>query len=174
MVLHTDEPHPHVHMVVKAMSEQGVRLHIRKATLREWRREFARRLREQSVAANATERAVRGESKASKSDGVYRAMLRGDSTHIRARAETLASELLKGNLAAEPGKRKLLETRKDVERGWQATGDILASQGQRELAAHVRRFVEQMPSPRSEQEQFAARIHSHLWARNIDDQQPVR
>ncbi len=25
MVLHTDEPHPHVHMVVKAMSEQGVR-----------------------------------------------------------------------------------------------------------------------------------------------------
>ena len=37
MVLHTDEPHPHVHMVVKAMSEQGVRLNIRKATLREWR-----------------------------------------------------------------------------------------------------------------------------------------
>lgn len=26
MVLHTDEPHPHVHMVVKAMSERGVRL----------------------------------------------------------------------------------------------------------------------------------------------------
>ena len=31
MVLHTDEPHPHVHMVVKAVSEQGVRLNIRKA-----------------------------------------------------------------------------------------------------------------------------------------------
>src|SRR5438046_1540823 len=40
LVLHTDEPHPHVHMVLKAVSEQGVRLHIRKATLREWRREF--------------------------------------------------------------------------------------------------------------------------------------
>ena len=39
MVLHTDEPHPHVHMVVKAVSEEGVRLNIRKATLREWRRE---------------------------------------------------------------------------------------------------------------------------------------
>ena len=38
MVLHTDEPHPHVHMVVKAISEQGVRLNIRKATLREWRK----------------------------------------------------------------------------------------------------------------------------------------
>src|SRR5438045_6594681 len=34
MALHTDTPHPHVHVVVKAMSEQGVRLNVRKATLR--------------------------------------------------------------------------------------------------------------------------------------------
>src|SRR5580693_3334794 len=47
MVLHTDEPHPHIHMVVKAVSEEGVRLNIQKATLREWRQEFARHLREQ-------------------------------------------------------------------------------------------------------------------------------
>ncbi len=73
MVLHTDEPHPHVHMVVKAVSEQGVRLNIRKATLREWRKEFARHLREQGVAANATERAIRGETRAPKKDGIYRA-----------------------------------------------------------------------------------------------------
>jgi len=37
MVLHTDEPHPHVHLVVKAMSEQGQRLRIDKAKLRSWR-----------------------------------------------------------------------------------------------------------------------------------------
>src|SRR5213080_539026 len=37
LVLHTDEPHPHVHLVVKAVSELGERLNIRKATLREWR-----------------------------------------------------------------------------------------------------------------------------------------
>ena len=34
LVLHTDEPHPHVHLVLKAVSEQGVRLNIKKATLR--------------------------------------------------------------------------------------------------------------------------------------------
>jgi Relaxase/Mobilisation nuclease domain len=28
MVLHTDEPHPHVHMIVKAVSELGVRLNM--------------------------------------------------------------------------------------------------------------------------------------------------
>jgi hypothetical protein len=33
----------------------------RKVTLREWRREFARHLRDQGIAANATERAVRGD-----------------------------------------------------------------------------------------------------------------
>src|SRR5579864_6189190 len=71
MVLHTDEPHPHVHVVVKAVSEQGVRLNIRKATLREWRREFARHLRALGVPANATERAVRGVTKPRKRDGIY-------------------------------------------------------------------------------------------------------
>ena len=44
-VLHTDEAHPHVHLVLKAVSEQGVRLNIKKATLRHWRSEFARNLR---------------------------------------------------------------------------------------------------------------------------------
>lgn len=57
--LHTDEPHPHVHVVVKAVSELGVRLNIRKATLRSWREEFARHLHTQGVQAKATRRIAR-------------------------------------------------------------------------------------------------------------------
>jgi len=57
--LHTDEPHPHVHVIVKAVSEQGVRMNIRKATLRGWREGFARHLRAQGIDANATRRVVR-------------------------------------------------------------------------------------------------------------------
>src|SRR5262249_35747319 len=79
LVLHTDEAHPHVHLVVKAESEQGERLNIRKATLRHWREQFALHLRELGAAANATERAVRGESKSSKKDAIYRAARRGQS-----------------------------------------------------------------------------------------------
>jgi hypothetical protein len=56
MALHTDEPHPHVHVVLKAVSAQGRRLNIKKATLQEWRVKFAAHLREQGVAANATPR----------------------------------------------------------------------------------------------------------------------
>src|SRR5437879_11305464 len=117
MVLHTDEPHPHVHVVVKATDDEGRRLNIRRATLREWRREFARHLREQGVPANATERAIRGENRPQKSDGIYRAALRGASTHYREWAEAVARELTGGEFQAEPGRRRLLATRRDVVRG---------------------------------------------------------
>jgi len=158
MVLHTDEPHPHVHLIVKAVSEQGVRLNIRKATLREWRREFARHLRDQGIAANATDRTVRGQSRTLKIDGIYRASLRGESTHMRARAEAVASELIKGNLRVEAGKSKLLETRKEVERWWRATSDILLREGQPELAAQARRFLDQMPPALTDKERIAGEL----------------
>jgi hypothetical protein len=160
LVLHTDEPHPHVHLIVKAVSEQGKRLNIRKATLRQWRREFARHLRDQGIAANATERAVRGESRTHKKDGIYRATLRGDSTHTRDRIESVAFELLTGNLRTESGKSKLIETRKEVERGWRATSDVLSAQGHPDLAAAVERFVKEMASPTTERERVARHLVS--------------
>ena len=160
LVLHTDEPHPHVHLVVKAVSEQGVRLNIRKATLRDWRREFAYHLREQGIAANATERAVRGAASTSKKDGIYRATLRGDSSHTRARVQAVAAELVKGGIRVEPGKYTLTETRVNVERGWRATSAVLLAQGQPHLAAQVLRFLGQMPPPETENERIAAALLS--------------
>jgi Relaxase/Mobilisation nuclease domain len=156
MVLHTDEPHPHVHMLLKAVSERGERLHIRKATLRAWRREFARHLRELGVPANATERAVRGATRIDKKDGVYRAGLRGDSKHIRTRTEAVARELSAGTLRVEPGAAQLATTRRAVQFTWHKVSDALAHDGQRALASEVRRFVKQMPAPLTEKQQLAA------------------
>jgi hypothetical protein len=140
------------------VSEQGQRLNIRKATLREWRQEFARRLREQGITANATERAVRGEARTYKLDGIYRADARGESTHSHARTAAVAAELVRGSLQVEPGKSKLMATRKEVERGWTATSDRLLAEGWRELALQARRFVSDMPPPRTEKEQLAAAL----------------
>ena len=145
-VLHTDEPHPHVHLVLKAVSEQGVRLNIKKATLRHWRSEFARNLRLLGVEANATERAVRGETRKAKKDGIYRASLRGDSTYVRAQAEAVAAELLKGNIRVEPGKRTTRGNTKAVEDGWHSVANLLAKDGHHDLASDVRRFVDRMPA----------------------------
>lgn len=156
--LHTDEAHPHVHAVVKAVSEQGIRLNIRKATLREWRSEFARHLREQGIEANATERAVRGEVTTPKMDGIFRAARREASTHIHARVEQAAADLAKGNRQPDFGKARLLQTRQSVERGWSALSEILSDHGQRTLAEDIRRFVDEMPLPRTEREQIADRV----------------
>jgi hypothetical protein len=154
-VLHTDEAHPHVHAVVKAVSEQGIRLNIRKSTLREWRRDFARHLRAQGIEANATERAVRGEVRINKIDGIYRAQRRGVSTHIRSRVRSVAAELANGNLSREPGKARLLQTNKEVVRGWRVVGELLNVVAQEDLARDVERFTSELPSPRTEREQIA-------------------
>lgn len=154
MVLHTDEPHPHVHMVIKAVSEQGERLHIRKATLREWRREFARQLRALGVAANATERAVRGNSRSPKPDGIYRAEERGACRRTLSRIAAEEERSTAGP-QTEPGKATLLETRREVEEGWRAVSERLVAEGHRELAAEVDRFLAQMPPPRTDREQMA-------------------
>jgi hypothetical protein len=61
LALHTDDRHPHVHAVVKAISEAGERLHIRKATLRAWRQGFARHLRRHGVECMATRGSERGD-----------------------------------------------------------------------------------------------------------------
>jgi hypothetical protein len=155
MVLHTDEAHPHVHMVVKAVSEQGLRLNIRKATLREWRKEFARHLRAHGVEASATERAARGNRLPAKLDGIYRAEQRGESHHVRTRVEAVRRELLKGDLRIEQGEARVLETRKNVDRGWFAVADILMAQGRRELANAVWRFAAEMPPPATDRELIA-------------------
>jgi hypothetical protein len=154
--LHTDEPHPHVHVVVKAMGEHGQRLNIRKATLREWRSEFARHLRDQGISANATPRYVRGETKPQKSDGIYRATLRGQSSHMRDRVETVARELAAGGLRAEQGKAKMVETRHEVRRAWRDVSDILVRQGQSDLSAEVRKLAQGMRPPMTDKEWMAA------------------
>jgi hypothetical protein len=144
--------------VVKAVSEQGERLNIRKATLRHWRTEFARHLRTLGVPANATQRYVRGERSPRKSDGIYRACLRGESTHMHERAESVARDLSHGGVPVEPGKRKLVGTHEAVRRAWWTVSEILVRDRQPELAAQVRRFADQMPDPMTEREWIAGKL----------------
>jgi hypothetical protein len=165
MTLHTDGANPHVHVVVKAVSEQGQRLNIRKATLREWRRDFAQYLRELGVPANATERAVRGESRKPKKDGIYRATGRGASTHMREQIEAVAKEIIRGRVGPEPGRATLLSTRRQVEQGWRELSEAVDREGQHELASQIRAFVDRMPPASTEKEFLQAellkRAHEH-------------
>ena len=174
MALHTDEPHPHVHLVLKAMSERGVRLNVRKATLRDWRNDFARHLRMVGVPANATERAVRGEPRKAKKDGIYRASLRGGSTYIRAQTAAVESELLGGAIRVDPGKRTLVETRRQVVQGWLRASAALEHGGQHGVAEDVLQFLRGMPPPRTDQERIVGEIAQNVRAMRAQSRGRVR
>lgn len=161
LVLHTDQPHPHVHLVVKALDQYGQRLNIRKATLRQRRQEFARHLRAQGIETNATARAVRGAVKPQKPDGIYWAMRDGRSTHMEQRVKSVAAALRDGNIWVEPGKARLIETRRSVVQGWLAVRDVLRGDGRESLAAEVERFLKAMPPPRTEREWLAQGLIEH-------------
>jgi hypothetical protein len=88
----------------------------------------------------------------------YRANLRGDSTHMRERAEAVARGLSQGGGRVEPVKARLVETRNMVRRGWWAVSEILMRDKQPELAAQVTRFAEQMRPPMTEREWLAAKL----------------
>ena len=155
MALHTDQQHPHVHVVVKAESELGRRLHIDKLLLREWREDFARMMREQGIEANATSRVVRGRTKASIKDSMYRAQQHGKSRAVRERVMAIAQELSQTEAVRDPALEKLITTRKEVVANWMKAAKMLDAQGEIALAGDVRYFANHLPPVLTDREQLA-------------------
>lgn len=161
MALHTDQVNPHVHLVVKAEDETGRRLHVDKPMLREWREDFARAMREQGIAANATPRVVRGRNKGKARDGAFRAQGRGKSSAIRAKVTMVATELAKTGHFSEPARARLAETRKAVVANWMKIADTLDRQGEVVLAGDVRYFAKRLPPALTDTERLAAKFAQH-------------
>lgn len=159
MALHTDQKHSHVHLVVKAENELGRRLHIDKPLLREWRQDFARIMREQGIAANATPRVVRGRNKDKTQDVVYRAQQHGKSSAVRERVMAIAHELSRTGTVRDTAHGKLVETRKAVVASWMKTADALDAQGEISLAGDVRYFANHLPPVLSDNGEVGATVH---------------
>ncbi|MBD9665676.1 relaxase/mobilization nuclease domain-containing protein [Variovorax sp. VRV01] len=177
MVLHTDQPHPHVHLVVKCEHEfePGKRLYIRKDTLRQWREQFAALMREQGVAANATPRQVRGQTRKPYRDAIHHRLraLRAfgqlppsdrsrhrppkTSTFMRAKLASLLQVLRSGPGALDAGQEAMRSTRREVVVDWRATADALRRQGEGDLAAQAERFVARMPGVQTDAQRIADR-----------------
>ena len=156
MALHTHQQHPHVHLVVKAEREDGRgRLHIDKAMLREWRQDFARMMRDQGIAANATSRVVRGQGKKALRDAAYRAKGRPGASAIRERVEGIARELSRTGMIQDPAHAKLAEIRKQVVAGWMDLATALDKQGEILLAGDVRHFAMHLPPVLTDRERLA-------------------
>ena len=142
LALHTDQDHPHVHLVVSAHRNEGGRLNIRKTDLRRYREQFARQLRAQRIEANATPAQIRGRLSHHVNDGRYRAAQRGESRMEWQQAWRVADAAL--SASAEKDSQQAVVTANSVERDWLATGAVLERQGLGALAAEVERFRESL------------------------------
>jgi len=158
MVLHTDQKHPHVHLVVKAENEFGRRLHIDKQLLRLWREDFARLMREQGIAANATARAIRGENSKRHRVGIFQAQRYGKSTALRDRLIGIATELSRYGTVVDAARERSLETRRSLMSTWMQAADVLDSQGEEKLAGDVRHFARHLSPVLSDRQALAAQF----------------
>ena len=160
LVLHTHQQHPHVHLVVKAENELGRRLHIDKQLLREWREDFARLMREQGIAANSTPRAIRGENKTKRREGIFKAQFYGKSKSavMRERVLGIATELTRSGTVEDPARARLLETHKSLVPTWMRAAEVLDEQGEEILAGDVRYFAMHLAPVLTDRQRLSAQL----------------
>lgn len=155
---HDDERHPHVHLAVKAVGHDGIRLNPRKGDLQFWREQFAEKLRDQGIEANATPRRARGiVQKAEK-----QAVLHIDRDHAagkrKAPAKVTASQRQQaegGPIRENPAQSNIEASLKDVQRAYgQIARELAKGDGDdKRLAVDIVKLVQQMPLPLSRHEQ---------------------
>jgi MobA/VirD2-like, nuclease domain len=162
MVLHTDQQHPHVHLVVKAESEEGRRLYIDKEKLRLWREDFARFMKEQGIAANATPRFACGRSKGKARDAIYRAQHHGSSTVVRERVTDVANHLGQTGSLRDLAHERLVESLKALIRVWLEVASTLGVQGETALAGEVRQFASQLRRVLTDRERVAIALVQNI------------
>jgi type IV secretory pathway VirD2 relaxase len=185
--LHTDEPHPHVHVTVKTLGFDGRRLRVGKDTAQDWREEFAQAMREQGVDAEATPRQSRGVVKKPVRQ-VIRHIERGDKTHkprisrVRAaKVKEMADELL-AEARGQPAKprrweAKIKATQEAIRAAWLAAAaqlDQSHSPDDKSLGARIKDFVTAMPSFDTERHEIRRMLIERFGNQRRKDQTKIR
>src|SRR5438309_4158283 len=136
MAMHTHQANPHVHLLVRAESDLGVRLNPRKADLHEWRMEFAAELRQRGIAAAASRQAARGVAK--NYLNIWQVKAQGEGRLRNQRRSHKDSQVAR-------------DTRADALRAWNGAAAVLAQSDKwedRNLARQVLQLVNTMPLER--------------------------
>jgi hypothetical protein len=158
MVLHTDQAHPHVHLIVKAEDERGQRLRIDKAKLRAWRERFAEALRDRGIEANASTRFERGRHGKRLNTKTLRATQHRRSDKWVAKVRSVRAELTEHGDILDPGRPVLEASREALQAQWLKTAATLEARGKKALAEAVKKFARSRPEPLTGREQLAERI----------------
>ena len=168
-VLHTDVGHPHVHLTVRALGEDGSRLNPKKADLEAWRQDFARALRERGIAAEATPRRARGVTRKPERTAVRKLRERAERgqaslPRVRRGAYLEAAKAAFGPAGdAEPWEVATMRRTATVRAVYLAQARLLSTSpdaADRVLGAQVEAFVRSWPAPDTQRLALARQLRA--------------
>lgn len=166
LVLHTDCDHPHVHALVNPEGFDFTRLKRKKEDLQRWREGFARALRSQGIAAEATPRQARGVVLKAKSRAMYNIERRAregqgvKSDVLRSKIEKAANAARGLDEGGRPWEGPIAAKRSRLEQGLNEAARELASRGDegRRAAAAVRAFISGLPPLKTEHDLLREKV----------------
>ncbi len=179
--LHTDAEHPHVHLAVRALGDQGERLNPKKADLEAWRQVFAQALRDRGVEAEATPRRARGITRKPERTPLRKIRERheagqGEPAKVRRAAyQDAAKAAFKGETAPTPWEIQMLERQAKVRGLYLAQAKLLGRSvdpTDQALGAKIEAFVRAMPQPDSQRLALARELRAAnraLIRQSLDD-----
>lgn len=167
--LHTDAEHPHVHLAVRALGNQGERLNPKKADLETWRQVFAQALRDRGVEAEATPRRARGVTRKAERTPLRKIRERHEAGHgeparvRRAAYRDAAKAAFRGQTWRTPWEAKTTERQIHVRGLYIAQARVLqqsTNPADQALGAKVEAFVRTMPQPDSQRLALARELRA--------------
>lgn len=170
LVLHTDTPHPHVHLSVKAQGYDLTWVKRSKADLQEWREMFAERLREQGIEAEATPRRARGVKKKAKTQPLYHltygrnadGSAKSKSSYVvKEKVDQAIREIQGGSIERMPWDEALKKSGSRIQEAYKAIEAKLREGNEPEsigAANKLRAFVAEFPGRRTEAQDLRERL----------------
>jgi type IV secretory pathway VirD2 relaxase len=167
--LHTDAQHPHVHLAIRALGDQGERLNPKKADLENWRQVFAQALRDRGIQAEATPRRARGVTRKAERTPPRKIRERheasqGEPAKVRRAAyRDAAKAAFEGETARTPWEAQILERQAKVRGFYLSQAQLLqrsSDPGDRALGSKVEAFVRAMPQPDSQRLALARELRA--------------
>lgn len=169
MVRHDDTDHPHVHVSIRAVGPDGLRLAPNRTDLQNWRETFAKELRRLGVEAEATPRQARGAVRKATKAPIEQMERKGVEPKVRKAERQAAERDAKAPPAERPEWNRTISARQAKIRDAYlahaaelATGDA----EDRRLARDVERFVAEMPVALTRRQALAVELRRVLEREN--------
>ncbi len=176
MARHDDKDHPHVHVTVRSVGNDGRRLTAGPKELQGWRERFAQELRRHGVEAEATPRQARGQVRKSAPIAVHKIEGRGTVPAARRREVNLAAR--EANTAtprpALGWEAKIGQRQRAIQQAYLDRAELLSGGNNpvdRQLAKDIIRFVAEMPVATTRRQALAAELREITNKRHIEEQQ---